>query len=83
MSTTVVLQPDSAQDMPVDSHSLATVISHLSTPSNKAARDDLDDLKFQNEATELTTIMPQKLASVYITVCILCMCVAFGGFVSG
>ena len=83
MSTTVVLQSGSAQDTPVDSHSLATATSHLSTPSNKASRDDLDDLKFQNEATELTTVMPQKPASAYITVCILCMCVAFGGFVSG
>lgn len=83
MSNNIIVQPVSAQDTPVESYSLASADSHLSTPSNKASRADLDELKFQAEETEIVAEIPKKPASAYITVSIMCLCVAFGGFVVG
>ena len=83
MSNNIIVQPGSAQDTPVESYSLASADSHLSTPSNKASRADLDELKFQAEETEIVAEIPKKPASAYITVSIMCLCVAFGGFVVG
>lgn len=84
MSTQAALELEAAgQDTPVDLHSNLSEVSQLSTPSNKASRDDLKDVRFPEEATEKVNEIPAKPTSAYITVCLLCLCVAFGGFVFG
>ncbi|CEP62331.1 sugar porter family MFS transporter LALA0_S05e03224g [Lachancea lanzarotensis] len=68
---------------PVDLHSTVSHGSQLSTPSNKASRDDLKDTRFPEDALEKEVDIPKKPASAYLTVVLLCLCVAFGGFVFG
>ncbi|SCW01228.1 LAFE_0D07932g1_1 [Lachancea fermentati] len=68
---------------PVDLHSAASNDSQLSTPSNKASKDELKDVRFPEKVVDEMNEIPKKPASAYVTVCILCLCVAFGGFVFG
>ena len=82
MSTAAYQQGTAATATPVEVRSAVSQGSQLSTPSNKASRDDLKDAQFYEDA-EKEVIIPKKPASAYITVVILCLCVAFGGFVFG
>ena len=68
-----------AHGTPVENKSVSS--SQASTPTNVGSRDDLkvDDDNHSVDAIEL----PKKPASAYITVSILCLMVAFGGFVFG
>lgn len=59
-----------------DSHSI------ISTPSNKAGGDELKDYN-SDGAEEHLPEMPVKPASAYVTISIMCIMVAFGGFVFG
>ena len=59
-----------------DSHSI------ISTPSNKAEGDELKDYN-SDGAEEHLPEMPVKPASAYVTISIMCVMVAFGGFVFG
>ena len=54
--------------------------SMMSTPSNKAERDDSKE--FDEDAIALND-MPVKPSSAYVTVSIMCIMIAFGGFVFG
>lgn len=56
--------------------------SHATTPSYKGA--GLDDIK-GNEDDNMAAMneLPIKPFSAYVTVCLLCLCVAFGGFMFG
>lgn len=56
--------------------------SHATTPSYKGA--GLDDIK-GNEDDDMAPMneLPIKPFSAYVTVCLLCLCVAFGGFMFG
>ena len=56
--------------------------SVLSTPSNKAERDDAKDLNSM-AAPEPAIDIPKRPASSYVGVSILCLMIAFGGFVFG
>lgn len=56
--------------------------SVLSTPSNKAERDDIKDFDAAADR-EAAVDIPKRPASSYIGVSILCLMVAFGGFVFG
>lgn len=56
--------------------------SGLSTPSNKAERDDIKDFDAAADR-EAAVDIPKRPASSYIGVSILCLMVAFGGFVFG
>ncbi|SSD62252.1 uncharacterized protein SCODWIG_04015 [Saccharomycodes ludwigii] len=59
------------------------VHSQLSTPSQDKVADDL--MSFQNDqaAAENSVDIPQKPASAYVGVSLLCAMIAFGGFVFG
>ena len=65
-----------AQSTPVDTKSFES--SQVSTPTNVGSKDEL---KVDETNTEVE--LPKKPASAYITVSILCLMVAFGGFVFG
>ncbi|CUS25238.1 LAQU0S45e00122g1_1 [Lachancea quebecensis] len=67
---------------PTERASLESVHSGLSTPSNKQSRDDLKELPL-NEAEGIVNDIPKKPLSAYTTACMLCLCVAFGGFMFG
>ncbi|SCU82866.1 LAMI_0C01178g1_1 [Lachancea mirantina] len=83
MSTgAAALQPETAASTPVDLHSTVSNGSQLSTPSNKASRDDLKDAEYPEDHQPPLEI-PKRPASAYVTVVISCLCVAFGGFVFG
>ncbi|CCK69620.1 sugar porter family MFS transporter KNAG_0C05190 [Huiozyma naganishii CBS 8797] len=56
--------------------------SEISTPSNKAERDDLKD-EYNDENAENEVEIPKKPGSAYVTVSIMCIMIAFGGFVFG
>ena len=63
---------------PVDSASN----SMLSTPTNKAERDELKAYG-EDEGQEPAIEIPKRPASAYVTVSIMCIMIAFGGFVFG
>ncbi|SCV01773.1 LAME_0G18404g1_1 [Lachancea meyersii CBS 8951] len=83
MSAAAYNNGTAASATPVDLHSTVSHGSQLSTPSNKESRDDLKDTRFPEDAVEKEIDIPKKPASAYITVVLLCLCVAFGGFVFG
>ncbi|QLG72023.1 hypothetical protein HG535_0C03760 [Zygotorulaspora mrakii] len=56
--------------------------SVLSTPSNKAERDDSKQMN-DVSPSEDNVVLPKKPASAYVGVSILCLMIAFGGFVFG
>ncbi|KAG0657905.1 hexose transporter hxt1, partial [Maudiozyma exigua] len=56
--------------------------SVISTPSNKAERDDLKDIN-EDAINDNAVEIPVKPASAYVTVSIMCIMIAFGGFVFG
>jgi len=58
--------------------------SVLSTPSNKADRDELKEEGEEDQENRIAfDDMPLKPASAYVTVSIMCVMIAFGGFVFG
>ena len=57
--------------------------SMITTPSNKAERDDSKDLQEDALADMVGNGMPVKSGSAYVTVSIMCIMIAFGGFVFG
>ena len=59
-----------------DSHSI------ISTPSNKEDRDELKDYNSENGEENLPEI-PVKPRSAYATISVMCVMIAFGGFVFG
>ncbi|CAE6467032.1 AEH_G0012100.mRNA.1.CDS.1 [Saccharomyces cerevisiae] len=63
---------------PVDSASNSV----LSTPSNKAERDEIKAYG-EGEEHEPVVEIPKRPASAYVTVSIMCIMIAFGGFVYG
>ncbi|CAI4370016.1 AEG_G0012170.mRNA.1.CDS.1 [Saccharomyces cerevisiae] len=63
---------------PVDSASNSV----LSTPSNKAERDEIKAYG-EGEEHEPVVEIPKRPASAYVTVSIMCIMIAFGGFVFG
>ncbi|CAI5205148.1 ANM_HP_G0258320.mRNA.1.CDS.1 [Saccharomyces cerevisiae] len=63
---------------PVDSASNSV----LSTPTNKAERDELKAYG-EGEEHEPVVEIPKRPASAYVTVSIMCIMIAFGGFVFG
>ncbi|QEU60877.1 Hxt5/Hxt3 [Kluyveromyces lactis] len=68
-----------AHGTPVENKSVSS--SQASTPTNVGSRDDL---KVDGDNNSVDAIeLPKKPASAYITVSILCLMVAFGGFVFG
>ncbi|CCD23836.1 sugar porter family MFS transporter NDAI_0C01750 [Naumovozyma dairenensis CBS 421] len=86
MSEAVEHQVDSvAENTPVDVMSpvQSATPSGLSTPSNKADRDDGKEYGEDGEEFEAVAEIPKKPASAYITVSIMCIMIAFGGFVFG
>ncbi|CAI1726493.1 hypothetical protein SEUBUCD646_0O02610 [Saccharomyces eubayanus] len=76
---TAVQNPPPEALSPVESDSN----SALSTPSNKAEGDDLKDFDENHEESNNYIEIPKKPASAYITVSIMCIMIAFGGFVFG
>ncbi|QLQ80705.1 hypothetical protein HG537_0E00580 [Torulaspora globosa] len=56
--------------------------SAISTPSNKAERDDIKDFDAMADR-EAAVVLPTKPTSSYIGVSILCLMIAFGGFIFG
>ncbi|CAR23169.1 Hexose transporter 2 [Lachancea thermotolerans] len=82
MSSAPYQQETAATATPVDLHSTVSNGSQLSTPSNKASRDELKAANMAEDAADQVEI-PKKPASAYVTVVILCLMVAFGGFVFG
>ncbi|QLL33146.1 hypothetical protein HG536_0E00560 [Torulaspora globosa] len=73
-----------AENTPVGNLTSTVSGSHsvLSTPSNKAERDDAKDLN-SIAPPEPAIDLPKKPASSYIGVSILCLMIAFGGFIFG
>ncbi|CCD24116.1 sugar porter family MFS transporter NDAI_0C04560 [Naumovozyma dairenensis CBS 421] len=67
----------SASPLENESHSIT------STPSNKAERDDQKDFTSDLEPADEGMDIPKKPSSAYVTVSIMCIMVAFGGFVFG
>ena len=67
-----------AQNTPVEKTSFDS--SQVSTPTNVGSKNDLD---VDHSNAEIEAELPKKPASAYITVSILCLMVAFGGFVFG
>ncbi|CAI1638587.1 hypothetical protein SEUBUCD646_0M00130 [Saccharomyces eubayanus] len=63
----------------VDNHSSTGNYSNLSTPSIEKNKTNNAD----NEEEVREIAIPEKPASAYVTVSIMCLCVAFGGFISG
>ena len=86
MSEEAAYQEDTAvQNTPADALSPVESDSNsaLSTPSNKAERDDMKDFDENHEESNNYVEIPKKPASAYVTVSICCLMVAFGGFVFG
>ncbi|QLQ80706.1 hypothetical protein HG537_0E00590 [Torulaspora globosa] len=73
-----------AENTPVGNLTSTVSGSHsvLSTPSNKAERDDAKDLN-SIAPPEPAIDLPKKPASSYVGVSILCLMIAFGGFIFG
>ncbi|CCF55990.1 hypothetical protein KAFR_0A05550 [Kazachstania africana CBS 2517] len=57
--------------------------SFTSTPSNKVENDELKAFNESNDDDQVAIEIPKKPASAYITVSIMCIMIAFGGFVFG
>ncbi|CAI4051792.1 hypothetical protein N7582_005288 [Saccharomyces uvarum] len=86
MSEEAAYQEDTAvQNTPAEGLSPVESDSNsaLSTPSNKAERDDLKDFDENHEESNNYVEIPKKPASAYVTVSIMCIMIAFGGFVFG
>ncbi|EWG86690.1 Hxt6p [Saccharomyces cerevisiae R008] len=73
-----------AEQTPVEHLSAVDSASHsvLSTPSNKAERDEIKAYG-EGEEHEPVVEIPKRPASAYVTVSIMCIMIAFGGFVFG
>ena len=73
-----------AEHTPVEHLSPAGSASNsvLSTPTNKAERDELKAYG-EGEDQEPTVEIPKRPNSAYVTVSIMCIMIAFGGFVFG
>ncbi|AJU98015.1 Hxt7p [Saccharomyces cerevisiae YJM1381] len=73
-----------AEQTPVEHLSAVDSASHsvLSTPSNKAERDEIKAYG-EGEEREPVVEIPKRPASAYVTVSIMCIMIAFGGFVFG
>ena len=73
-----------AEQTPVEHLSAVDSASHsvLSTPSNKAERDEIKAYG-EGEEQEPVVEIPKRPASAYVTVSIMCIMIAFGGFVFG
>ncbi|CAI5220075.1 ANM_HP_G0036350.mRNA.1.CDS.1 [Saccharomyces cerevisiae] len=73
-----------AEQNPEEHLSAVDSASHsvLSTPSNKAERDELKAYG-EGEEHEPVVEIPKRPASAYVTVSIMCIMIAFGGFVFG
>ncbi|CAI4874879.1 AHL_G0012020.mRNA.1.CDS.1 [Saccharomyces cerevisiae] len=73
-----------AEQTPVEHLSAVDSASHsvLSTPSNKAERDEIKEYG-EGENQEPVVEIPKRPASAYVTVSIMCIMIAFGGFVFG
>ncbi|CCC71498.1 hypothetical protein NCAS_0H01880 [Naumovozyma castellii] len=72
-----------AENTPVGDLSPVESISNsgMSTPSNKDDRDDVKE--YVEEDPQIIAEIPKKPASAYVTVSIMCVMIAFGGFVFG
>ncbi|CAI7079441.1 AVN_collapsed_G0011890.mRNA.1.CDS.1 [Saccharomyces cerevisiae] len=73
-----------AEQNPVEHLSAVDSAPHsvLSTPSNKAERDEIKAYG-EGEEHEPVVEIPKRPASAYVTVSIMCIMIAFGGFVFG
>ncbi|CAI4947352.1 AVN_HP_G0004030.mRNA.1.CDS.1 [Saccharomyces cerevisiae] len=73
-----------AEQTPVEHLSAVDSAPHsvLSTPSNKAERDEIKAYG-EGEEHEPVVEIPKRPASAYVTVSIMCIMIAFGGFVFG